>query len=160
MQTPSSPGGAGRGPAPQLSRPALRHPEGFWIVSDTLTWLSGLVLGLSSFMDWYSGNGVNFVFSVTGWNTGPVGKVVFFLGLAVLVLVLLRILGIALLAGLPESLIVIVIGIAATVAVSIRVIWIPDKFLPAGGRGIGLWIALLASIAVVVAGILEAREEI
>ena len=59
------------------------------LFSDTLTWLSGLVLSLSSFMSWYSGGannsgGESLVLSVIGWHTGLIGQLVFFLGLAVL----------------------------------------------------------------------------
>jgi hypothetical protein len=37
---------------------------------------------------------------------------------------------------------------------------IPDEFLPASGRGIGIWISLLASLAVIGAGLLTASEEL
>jgi hypothetical protein len=165
MQTPSSPGDVGRDPAPQLTRPTLRQPEGVWLVSDTLTWLSGLILACSTLMGWYSGSSVQasgskLVLTVTGWNTGLIGQIVFFLGLAVLMLVALRIFGVALPASLPESLIVIGIGVLATILVMVRLIWIPDRFLPADGRGIGIWIALLASFGVIAAGLIEASEEV
>ena len=42
----------------------------------------------------------------------------------------------------------------------IRVIDIPDRFLPADGRGIGIWISLVAALAVIVAGLLQAAEEL
>ena len=71
----------------------------------------------------------------------------------------MRLFGIALPASLPESLIVIGIGVLATVLVLVRLIWIPDKFLPANGRGIGIWIALLSALAVIAAGLIEATEE-
>ena len=61
---------------------------------------------------------------------------------------------------MPESLIVIALGALATVFVLIRLISIPEQFLPADGRGIGIWISLLAAIAVIVAGLLEAAEEL
>jgi hypothetical protein len=161
MQTPTSHGTHHAGPPSPLARPSLRHPEGFLFAPETLTWLSGLVLSLSTFMSWYSGSGGHdLVLSVIGWHTGLVGQIVFFLGLAVLVLVALRVLGVALPASLPESLIVIGIGVLATILVLVRLIWIPDRFLPADGRGIGLWIALLASFGVIAAGLIEASEEV
>ena len=61
---------------------------------------------------------------------------------------------------MPESLIVIALGALATVFVLIRLITIPEQFLPADGRGIGIWISLVAAIAVIVAGLLEAAEEL
>jgi hypothetical protein len=141
--------------------PSLRHSEGFLFSPETLTWLSGLVLTLSTFMSWYSGSGgYRLVLSVIGWHTGLIGQIVFFLGLAVLMLVALRIFGVALPASLPESLIVIGIGVLATILVMVRLIWIPDRFLPADGRGIGIWIALLASFGVIAAGLIEASEEV
>lgn len=147
------------------SRPSIRHPEGFLPGSDTLTWLSGLLLSLSTFMSWYSGHaddagGFQLVLSVIGWHTGLVGQVVFFLGVTVLVLYALRMFGVALPASLPESLVVIGIGVLATILVLVRIIWIPDKFLPADGRGIGIWIALLSALAVIAAGLIEASEEV
>ena len=146
---------------PPLARPSLRHPEGFLFAPETLTWLSGLLLSLSTFMSWYSGSGgYQLVLSVIGWHTGLIGKIVFFLGLAVLMLVVLRVLVVALPASLPESLIVIGIGVLATILVLVRLIWIPDQFLPADCRGIGIWIALLASFGVIAAGLIEASEEV
>jgi hypothetical protein len=145
-----------------LARPSLRHPEGFLLTIETLTWLSGLVLSLSTFMSWYSGSGGHgLVLSVIGWHTGLVGQIVFFLGLAVLILVVLRVFGVALPASLPESLIVIGIGVLATILVLVRLIWIPNQLsVPTDGRGIGIWIALLAAIGVIAAGVIEASEEV
>src|ERR671933_565222 len=89
-----------------------------------------------------------------------IGKLVFFVGLAVLALVLLREAGIELPATVPASLVVIVLGSLGTIFVLIRLISIPDRFLPAGGRGIGIWISLLAALAVIVAGLIRASEEL
>jgi len=161
MQTPTPHRPHNAHPRPPLARPSLRHPEGFLFTPETLTWLSALVLSLSTFMSWYSGSGgYQLVLSVIGWHTGLVGQIVFFLGLAVLVLVALRVFGVALPASLPESLIVIGIGVLATILVLVRLIWIPDRFLPADGRGIGIWIALLASFGIIAAGLIEASEEV
>jgi hypothetical protein len=46
------------------------------------------------------------------------------------------------------------------VFVLIRVISIPDAVLPADGRGIGIWIALIAALGVVAGGLLRALEEL
>jgi hypothetical protein len=129
-------------------------------VGERLTWLSGLVLLLSSLMGWYVGSGDGLTIAVIGWHTGTLGKLVFFIGLAVLALAALRQAGIEPPATVPESLIVIALGGLATVFVLIRLITIPEQFLPADGRGIGIWISLLAAIAVIVAGLLEAAEEL
>ena len=85
--------------------------------------------------------------AVIGWNTGVLGKLVFFIGLATLAIVILREFGIELPASTPESLVILGLGALATVFVLIRVISIPDDVLPADGRGIGIWISLLAAVA-------------
>ena len=141
---------------PADSPPPLR----FWAAGERLTPLAGLVLLLSSFMGWYVGSGDGLTISVIGWHTGTLGKLVFFVGLAVLALVALREAGIELPATIPESLVVIALGALATVFVLIRLISIPEDFLPADGRGIGIWISLVAALAVIVAGLLEAVEEL
>ena len=126
-----------------------------------MTWVSGLVLAISAFTDWYAGSGDGLTLSVTGWHTGALGKLVFFVGLAVVVIVVLRDwAGIELPATVPESLVLIALGSLATIFVLIRLISIPDKFLPASGRGVGIWISLLAALAVIAAGLLRAGEEL
>jgi hypothetical protein len=137
----------------------LRRPP-FLGLGERLTWLAGLVLLLSSLMGWYVGSGDGLTISVIGWHTGVLGKLVFFVGLAVLGLVGLRQAGIELPATVPESLVVIALGALATVFVLIRLVSIPEEFLPADGRGIGIWISLLAALAVIAAGLLEAAEEL
>jgi hypothetical protein len=131
-----------------------------WAFGERLTWLSGLILMLSALMGWYVGSGDGLTISVIGWHTGVLGKLVFFIGLAVLALVALRQAGIEPPATVPESLVVIALGAVATVFVLIRLISIPERFLPADGRGLGIWISLLAALAVIVAGLLEAAEEL
>lgn len=150
-------------PATGASPPADRSqlaPTGLFALGDRVTWVAGLVLALSSFMGWYAGSGVGIKLSVIGWHTGVLGKLVFFLGLAVLVLVTLAELGFVLPPAVPESLVVLGLGILATVFVLIRVISIPDAVLPADGRGIGIWIALIAALGVVAGGLLRALEEL
>ena len=134
---------------------------GVWAAADQLTWLSGLILSVSAFTDWYAGSGsVGPTIGVIGWHTGTLGKLVFFIGLAVVALVALREAGIELPPTVPDSLVVIALGSLSTIFVLIRLISIPDEFLPASGRGIGIWISLLASLAVIAAGLLRASEEL
>lgn len=136
-------------------------PEVAWIwgAGERLTWLAGLVLSLSVLMGWYVGVGEEPTIAVIGWHTGTIAKLVLVLGLAVLAMHLLRQAGIELPATVPESLVVIVLGSLATILVLIRVITIPEEFQPAS-RGIGLWISLLAALAVIAAGLLRASEEL
>jgi hypothetical protein len=133
---------------------------GFWAMGERITAVSGLVLMLSSFMGWYAGSDEGPTIAVIGWHTGVIGKLVFLLGLAIVVLVVLRELGIELPATVPESLVIIVIGALATILVLIRLISVPDRFFPFDGRGIGIWIALIAALGVIVGGLLRAGEEL
>ena len=157
VQTPERlPRDEPRTPPRTLPRPG----DGLWALGERLTWLSGLLLAVSAFTGWYSGSGDGPTLSVMGWHTGALGKLVFFIGLAVLALVALRAAGIDLPATLPESLLVVALGSLATVFVVIRVISVPEALLPADGRGIGIWISLAAALGVVAAGLLRASEEL
>ena len=148
------------GPEPRHRYGRTAAAEGIWAMGDTIVWLSALILALSTFMDWYAGSGVGVKLAVIGWHTGALGKLVFFIGLVVLAIVALRESGIELPPSLPESLVVLGLGALATVFVLIRLISIPEQFLPADGRGVGIFIALLAALGVIVAGLLEAAEEL
>ncbi len=53
----------------------------------------------------------------------------------------------------------IAIGSIATVLVLVRLISIPDTFFFAS-RGIGIWVSLVCAVAIIVAGLLEASEEL
>lgn len=161
METPE-PSRAPPAPPPERrpSEPYPRPPAGIWAAGQRISWVAGLVLMLSSFMDWYAGSGQGLTISVIGWHTGTLGKLVFFLGLAIVAVAILREAGIELPPAIPESLVVIAIGALATIFVLIRLISIPDKFLPADGRGIGIWIALVAAVGVIFAGLLQAGEEL
>jgi hypothetical protein len=139
---------------------ALRRIGGsLWGLGEQATWVSGLVLALSALTGWYSGSGEGVDVSVIGWNTGLIGKIVLFIGLAAILVVALRHWGVELPAAIPESLVVIALGSLSTVLVLVRTISIPDEFFFAG-RGIGLWISLAASVALIGAGLLQASEEL
>jgi hypothetical protein len=133
--------------------------RGLYGLGDRLGFVAGLVLAVSSFTGWYTGPGEGVTVSVLGWHTGTLGKLVFFIGVAVVVLVALREIGVAMPAALPDSLVAIALGALATIFVLVRVISIPDDFFFAG-RGIGIWIALVSAVSVIVAGLLQASEEL
>ena len=124
-----------------------------------LTFLFGLLLALSALTGWYSGEGNGTTVSVIGWHTGTIGKIVLFLGLAAVLLVVLREVGVSMPASIPESLVTIGIGALATVLVLVRIISIPDDFFFAS-RGAGIWISLACSVGIILAGLLEASEEL
>ncbi|HEV2592147.1 MAG TPA: hypothetical protein VGU02_09660 [Gaiellaceae bacterium] len=146
-------------PEPEAAAPRPA-PGGVWAAGERVTWVAGLVLALSCFTDWYAGSGVGVKLAVIGWHTGILGKLVFVVAIAVLLLVVARELGAELPPAVPESLLVVGLGTLAAIFVLIRVISIPDSMLPADGRGIGIWISLLASLAVIVGGVLRAAEEL
>lgn len=125
-----------------------------------LAWLGGLVLALSTFMSWYTFDAdVGFTVSITGWHTGLLGKLVFFVGLAVLTFLGLRASGVELPPSVPGGMVIAGFGLLATIFVLVRVISIPDDFSPAG-RSIGLWISLLAGLLLIAAGLLRSAEEV
>ena len=147
--------------APRAPSDYPRHAGGgIWAAGERITWIAGLVLALSSFMDWYAGSGVGVKLAVIGWHTGILGKLVFFIGLAMVLLVVLREAGIELPPNVPESLVVVALGALATIFVLIRLISVPDSMLPANGRGIGIWIGLFAALGVILGGVLRAAEEL
>ena len=123
--------------------------------TDWVAWIAGLVLTLSPFMDWYAATQPNgLTLSVTGWHTGALGKLVFFIGLVTLILEALREAGIELPASVPDQFVLIGLGSLASIFVLVRVASIPDTYFPAGGRGIGVLVALLAAFGLVAAGLL------
>lgn len=128
-------------------------------LGERLTWLSGLVLMLSALMGWYTGSGEGLHIAVIGWNTGVLGKLVFFIGFALIVLVLAREAGFELPETVPESLVVVALGAIATIFAIIRLISVPEDLLPAHSRGIGLWVTLIAALLAIAAGIVRASEE-
>jgi hypothetical protein len=153
MLPPRAPAGPERRPAP---RPVV---PGYW--GERFAWIAGLVLAISAFTDWYAGAQADgLTLSVTGWHTGALGKLVFFIGLATLILEALREAGIELPAAVPESLVLIALGSLATIFVLIRIISIPDTFFGTAGRGIGIFISLAAGVLLIGAGLLRAAEEL
>jgi hypothetical protein len=150
-------------PGPPVHRPGPQLRPGAWIwgAGARIAWVAGLILMLSSFMSWYSGTSIEGpTLAVIGWHTGTIGKLIFFIGLAVIALAILREAGVELPPTVPESLVTIALGALATILVLIRLISIPDTFAGTSGRAIGIWIALLSGLAVIVAGLLRAAEEI
>jgi len=126
-----------------------------------LAWISGLVLAISAFTDWYVGTLPNgLTFSVTGWHTGTLGKLVFFIGLATLILESSREAGIVLPAAVPDRLVLIALGALAVIFVLIRLISVPDVYFVTTARGIGLYLALLAALGLLGAGLLRTAEDL
>jgi hypothetical protein len=148
-------------PARHLRDVRLRARPGILTLGAPLTWLGGTVLAVSSFTSWYSGSSVEGpALSVTGWNSGTLGKLVFLIGVVVVCLAALRRFGLEFPSVAPEPLIVIALGALAFVLVMIRIVSVPASVAGTAGRSVGLWISLLAAVAVVAAGVLRAAEEL
>lgn len=107
-------------------------------------------------MDWYASTMPNgLTYSVTGWHSGALGKLVFFIGLATLILEALHEAGIDLPPSVPEPFVLIGLGSLASIFVLVRLAWIPNTFFADASRGIGLWIALFSAFGLVAAGLLR-----
>ena len=130
----------------------------FWTPGEGLAWVAGIIFTLSSFMGWYSGLVDGLRLSALGWHTGLLGKLVLVVGLAVLVLLVLRATGVELPPAVPVGMVIAGLGALGTIFVLIRLIEVPDDY--AGlGRTVGIWISLAAALLLIVAGLLKASEE-
>ena|SRR5438270_7488965 len=148
-------------PSRQVRDVRLRARSGALALGGRLTWVAGLVLAVSSFTSWYSGHSVEGpTLSVTGWNSGTLGKLVFLIGIAVICVAVLRRFGLEFPPSVPAPLIVVALGALAAVFVLIRLISVPASVVGTSGRSVGIWISLLAAIAVIAAGLLQANEEL
>jgi hypothetical protein len=157
--SPSSRAGDAREIGSRLMLRERRFDTGLFGLGDGLALVTGIVLAVSAFTGWYTGEGEGVTISALAWNTGVLGKLVLFVGLAVVLVVVLREAGVETPSAVPQSLLTIALGAIGTVFVLIRVISVPDDYFWAN-RGIGLWISLAAAIGVIVAGLLQASEEL
>jgi hypothetical protein len=127
--------------------------------AEALAWLSSIIFALSSFMSWYTIEDQGLTLAVTGWHSGALGKLVFFLGFATVLLLILRGTGVTLPPAVPLGMAILALGAVGTILVLVRVFSIPDDF-DGFGRSIGLWISLLSAIGIAVAGFLQGAEDV
>jgi hypothetical protein len=130
-------------PAGEPPQALRRSGASLWGLGERATWVAGLVLALSALTGWYVSSGDGVPRAVIGWHTGLLGKAVLVIGIAAILVVVLRQFGFAL----------------STIFVLVRAISIPDEFFGAN-RGVGLWITLAAAVALIGAGLLQASEEL
>jgi len=110
-------------------------------------------------MGWYTISGdLRGSLSVLGWNTGTIGKLVFAVGVVVLLLLALRAFGVELPPSVPDGIVIAALGLLATILFLFRVTAAPETFQPMVGRGIGIWLSLLAALLLIVAGLLKSAE--
>jgi hypothetical protein len=131
----------------------------FWTPGELLAWPAALVYMLSAFMGWYGTTIDGLEYAVTGWHSGVLGKLVFVTGLATLALLVLRATGFELPPRFPAGMAIAALGAVATIFVLVRLIDIPSGY-PEVGRSVGIWISLVAALALIVAGVLKAGEEL
>ena len=142
-----------------VGRAARVPPATFWTPGEGLAWVAAIIFTLSSFMGWYSGELDGLQLSAVGWQTGWLGKLVFFVGLALLALLVLRATGFELPPRVPVGMVIAALGAIGTICVLVRLIEIPDDYAELG-RAIGIWISLVAALLLIVAGLLKASEEL
>lgn len=126
--------------------------------ADALAWLSAIVFMLSAFMSWYTDEIQGLTVAATAWHVGALGKLVFFLGFATVVVLVLKSTGVTLPPAFPVGMAILVLGAVGTVIVLVRIFSIPEDY-DGFGRSIGLWISLLAAIGIGVAGFLRGAED-
>jgi hypothetical protein len=136
-----------------------RGQAAFMSPGEGLAWMAAVVLALSPFLGWYSGSIGGLQLSVIGWDTGLVGKLVLLVGLATIVLLVLRATGVELPPSVPLGMVIAGLGAFATVLVLVRLLAVPDDYVELG-RSIGIWISLVAALLLIVAGLLKSAEEV
>jgi len=139
--------------------PGPRPSASLWTPGELLAWPAAIVFTLSSFMGWYSTSIEGLSYAVTGWHSGILGKLVFVVGLATLGFLVARATGFEPPRPLTVGVVLMILGALAMILVLIPVISPPDDY-PETGRSIGIWISLAAALALIVAGWLQASEEL
>ena len=136
-----------------------RGQTAFMSPGEGLAWMGAVILTLSPFFGWYSGSIGGLQLSVLGWDTGIVGKLVLLVGLATIVLLVLRATGVELPPSVPLGMVIAGLGAFGTVLVLVRLLAVPDDYVELG-RSIGIWISLVAALLLIVAGLLKSAEEV
>lgn len=125
-----------------------RLRAGEWIAG-----VGGLVLLVSLFLPWYSDDGG----SRTGWQSlGALDIVLAAVALAALAIPLVTAMQRVPAVSLAHESLTTLVGLLAVVLVLIRVLNMPDW---ATEREWGLWVALVATLGIVVGGLIAMRDE-
>jgi hypothetical protein len=140
------------------TRAGPRSRASVWTPAEGLAWIAALIFTLSAFMGWYSGVVDGLRVSALGWDTGLPGKLVVVVGVATLVVLVLRAAGVALPPAVPVGMVIAALGTAGTILVLIRLIDVPDDY-PGLGRSLGIWVSLASALLLIVAGLLKASDD-
>jgi hypothetical protein len=125
-----------------------------WAAVSRATWIaagSAIVLFLSCFLTWYSFS----ILSLSGTHEG-LGKLILLLSIVALVVIGLELFAANVTLPLPSSLILIGIGGISALFALIKML---DKPASQLSIGFGLYLALIASIALAVGGYLKLQEQ-
>lgn len=128
--------------------------------SDWVTGIGGLILFISVFLDWFKfslgGIGMSGVGGASGVDATKLCYLIALLALVVIAVVILRVVEVDLDAiPVPMAVVVMAAGGLSVLIVVLRMV-IHQDFL---SLSYGIFIALIAAIAVVVGGVLMQREE-
>lgn len=123
------------------------------------TWIAGggaVVLLISTFFTWWKVSALGLTFTRSGWDTGALGKLVFFVALIAIALVVVDHMKVDISQlPVPVSLALIGAGALSLLFVIIRFIDTPDGV----SRGWGLYVAILAAAALTYGGWLKLQED-
>lgn len=122
------------------------------------TWIAGggaVVLLISTFVSWWKVSVLGFSVTRSGWDTGALGKLVFLVALIAIVLVVVDHMGVDVAQlPVPVPLALLGAGVLAVIFVLLRFIDTPNHVDWAWG----LYLALLASLALTYGGWLKLQE--
>ena len=123
------------------------------------TWIAGggaVVLLISTFFSWWKVSALGFSVNASGWDTGALGKLVFFVALIAIALVVVDHMKVDISQlPVPVSLAVLGCGALSLLLVIIRYIDTPDGV----SRAWGIYVAIIAAAVLTYGGWLKLQED-
>lgn len=123
------------------------------------TWIAGggaVVLLISTFFSWWKVSALGFSVNASGWDTGALGKLVFFVALIAIALVVVDHMKVDISQlPVPVSLAVLGCGALSLLLVIIRYIDTPDGV----SRAWGIYVAIVAAAVLTYGGWLKLQED-
>lgn len=123
------------------------------------TWIAGggaVVLLISTFFSWWKVSALGFSVNASGWDTGALGKLVFFVALIAIALVVVDHMKVDISQlPIPVSLAVLGCGALSLLLVIVRYIDTPDGV----SRAWGIYVAIVAAAVLTYGGWLKLQED-
>jgi hypothetical protein len=123
------------------------------------TWIAGggaVVLLISTFFSWWKVSALGFSVNASGWDTGALGKLVFFVALIAIALIVVDHMKVDISQlPIPISLAVLACGVLSLLLVIIRYIDTPDGV----SRAWGIYVAIIAAAVLTYGGWLKLQED-